>query len=68
MKLQVPVQRSGLWSKTVMWWYSNGPRHEHYRRRRPTKRTKIKVTDLFQHILLFGKGTRGELVCGFLLC
>ena len=68
MKLQVPVQSSGLWSQTVIWWYFEGPRHDRYRRRRPTKRTNIKVTGLFQHTLLFGQGTRGDIVCGFLLC
>jgi len=55
MKLQSPVQSSGLWSRAVIWWYFTGPRHERYRRRRPTKRTKIKVTGLFQHILLLVK-------------
>ena len=68
LKLQSPVQSSGLWSHILIRMYLQGPRHESYRRRRPNNTTKLKVTGLFQHIVLFGKGTHGNLICGFPLC
>ena len=68
LKLQSPVQISGLWSQMVIRMYLQGPKHESYRRRRPTNTTKLKVTGLFQHIVLFGKGTHCNLIFGFPLC